>query len=161
MDIFLGIDPGSKRIGYGLIAKKGSTLSFLSAGILRIGAENSSEQKQKNLLAIRNQISELINIHQPKSLAIEKLFFSKNKKTVFAVSESRGVVLLSAAENKIKVQEFSPNEIKLAVTGYGLADKTAVCKMVKLILKEPKLKMIDDAIDALAVAITASQKTLD
>jgi len=86
-----------------------------------------------------------------------KLFFMKNQKTAMSVAEARGAIMLSAAESGLSVKEFSPNEVKAGITGYGLADKKAVLKMVRLILNQPSLNLIDDASDALAIAIVASQ----
>jgi crossover junction endodeoxyribonuclease RuvC len=89
-------------------------------------------------------------------VAIEKLFFAKNQKTAIAVAQSRGVVLLATKEQGIRIKEYTPNEVKLGVTGYGFADKKAVLKMVRLILNKGDLKVIDDASDALALAIFAA-----
>ncbi len=86
-------------------------------------------------------------------MVIEKIFFMKNQKTGIEVAQARGAILLLALENKIKIIECSPNEMKAAVSGYGFADKKAIEKMVKLILNKPDLDVIDDAVDALAMAI--------
>lgn len=149
--IILGIDPGSERIGYGLILKEKNKIKLLEAGILKIRKENP------RLLEIKYQIDKIIKKWQPQILAIEKVYFMKNKKTALEVTQSRGVIILSAEENKLVIKEYSPNEIKAGITGYGLADKKSIAKMVKLLLNEPKLKIIDDATDALAVAIMATQ----
>jgi len=149
--IVLGIDPGSKRIGYGLIEKTGGKLKLIEANLL---------VHPKNLLEIKNQVSFLIEKFSPESLAVEKVFFSKNQKTALEVSEARGVIILSALEKNLPIREFTPNEVKSAVAGYGLANKKAVAKMVRLTLNEPTLKVIDDVSDALAIAITATSKLL-
>ena len=149
--IVLGIDPGSKRIGYGLIEKTGGKLKLIEADLL---------VHPKNLLEIKNQVSFLIEKFSPESLAVEKVFFSKNQKTALEVSEARGVIILSALEKNLPIREFTPNEVKSAVAGYGLASKKAVAKMVRLTLNEPTLKVIDDVSDALAIAITATSKLL-
>src|SRR3989344_316336 len=149
--IVLGIDPGSKRIGYGLIEKTGGKLKLIEADLL---------VHPKNLLEIKNQVSFLIEKFSPESLAVEKVFFSKNQKTALEVSEARGVIILSALEKNLPIREFTPNEVKSAVAGYGLASKKAVAKMVRLTLNEPTLKVIDDVSDALAIAITATSKQL-
>ena len=149
--IVLGIDPGSKRIGYGLIEKTGGKLKLIEANLL---------VHPKNLLEIKNQVSFLIEKFSPESLAVEKVFFSKNQKTALEVSEARGVIILSALEKNLPIREFTPNEVKSAVAGYGLASKKAVAKMVRLTLNEPTLKVIDDVSDALAIAITATSKQL-
>lgn len=146
--IVLGIDPGVRRIGYGLVQKEGSRLTCLEAGILKVTALKQElalqEAKQELFLVIKK--------FQPQLLAIERLFFAKNKKTALAVAEARGVVLLSAAECGVPVVEYAPNAVKLGVAGYGKADKKAVWKMVQFTLGLQG-KMIDDASDALALAI--------
>lgn len=151
--IILGIDPGSRRIGYGLIQKNLNQLKFLSAGILEIKSRNSFEI----FVEIKGQMDFLIKKFRPKIMAVEKLYLVRNQKTAMETAEARGIIILSAIEHRVAVKEYSPNEIKAGVTGYGLADKKAVAKMVRAILAEPRLNFIDDATDALAVAILASQ----
>ena len=150
----IGIDPGSKRIGYGVIEKIGSSLRLVDAGLLKV----ASHSNPSALLETKSHLEELIKKFRPSVLAVEKLYFVRNQKTAFAVSENRGVVMLVAAENNLKIQEYSPNEVKQGVAGYGSADKKAVLKMVRIILGEKNLEVIDDASDALALAILASQK---
>ena len=151
--IILGIDPGTTRVGYGVIKKDGRRLSLLSAGIL--GTDN----KEKTLLDIKNELGKITKKFKPATIAIEKLFFSKNQKTAIRVAEARGVIILHSLENKIRMEEYSPNEVKLGVTGYGFADKKAILNMVGLILGEHNLRVIDDASDALALAIFAANKS--
>lgn len=155
--IILGIDPGSRRIGYGLIQKDRNMFSFLDAGILSV----KKKSDQEIFLEIRNGIHLLIKKFKPELMAIEKLYFAKNRKTGIQVAEARGVILLSAAEKDLAVKEYAPNEVKSNVAGYGFADKNSVAKMVKLILRAPHLDLIDDATDALAVAITAGSDRVD
>lgn len=150
--IILGIDPGTRRIGYGLIKKDGSALSLVSAGLLSVTATNDADA----LLEIKMEADRIIRQNKPGLFVIEKLYFSKNQKTALKVAEARGALVLSAMEAGLPIEEFSPNEVKMAVTGYGSADKKAVLKMVRLILKTPSLKVIDDASDALALAIAGS-----
>jgi crossover junction endodeoxyribonuclease RuvC len=146
--IILGIDPGTKRVGYGLIEKDGSKIKFLKAGILKI-----ESPLPFNLLEIEKELSNLIKKFNPEILVVEKIFFMQNQKTGIEVAQARGAILLSALKNKIKIIECAPNEVKSAVSGYGFANKKAVEKMVKLILNKPDLNVIDDAVDALAMAI--------
>ncbi len=146
--IILGIDPGTKRVGYGLIEKTGPKIKFLTAGILKI-----EKPLPLNLLDIEKELSDLIKRFKPETMIIEKIFFIKNRKTGIEVAQARGAILLLALKNKIKIIECAPNEMKAAVSGYGFADKKAVEKMVKLILDKPDLNLIDDAVDALAMAI--------
>ena len=155
--IILGIDPGSRRIGYGLIQKNLNKLKFLSAGILKIKGRNSFEVFGE----IKDQMDFLIKKFRPKIMAVEKIYLVRNQKTAIETAEARGIIILSAIEHRVALKEYSPNEIKAGVTGYGLADKKAVAKMVRAILAEPRLNLIDDATDALAIAILASQRGID
>lgn len=147
--ISLGIDPGTRRIGYGIIEKVHADIRFVVAGILEI----ESSDDVPALHETKKEIDALIKKYKPDVLAIEKLFFAKNQKTALAVAQARGVVLLAAAECGLPIREFTPNEVKLGISGYGLADKKAMLKMVQLILGRHDLKIIDDASDALAIAI--------
>jgi crossover junction endodeoxyribonuclease RuvC len=145
----LGIDPGTRRIGYGVVRKEGSDACFVVAGILDIvGTDDISA-----LAEVKEGIDALIKKYKPDGFSIEKLYFAKNQKTALAVAQARGVILLSASERGIPIREYAPNEVKLGIAGYGFADKRAMLKMTKLILKTPDLKVIDDASDALAIAI--------
>ncbi|MEK9154518.1 MAG: crossover junction endodeoxyribonuclease RuvC [Patescibacteria group bacterium] len=150
--LILGIDPGSTRTGYGIIKKDGNNLRLIKSGLLKI----SSKDKQQRLVELAQSFSGLIKKQKPQLIAIEKLFFMKNIKTALDVAQSRGVLTLIALEHKIPLLEYSPSEIKAAATGYGLADKKAVAKMVAIILKVDKINKIDDVTDALATAITAA-----
>lgn len=154
--IILGIDPGTTRAGYGVIRVSGSETTLIAAGILKVpkGAD-----KATLLEAIKNGVTKLCAEYSPSLVAIEKLFFAKNRKTALAVAEARGVMLMAAKEAGADIREYSPNEVKMAVTGYGGADKKAVLKMVRLILRSPELKVIDDASDALAIALAAAQNS--
>ncbi len=151
--IILGIDPGTQRVGYGVIQVEYGRTELLSAGILKV----SPGDPLRVLPEIHRELGALIKTHRPQALAIEKLFFMKNQKTAFAVAQARGVILLAAIEAGLKIYEFAPNEVKSGLTGYGHADKGAVLKIVRLILGAPGLKVIDDASDALAIALFASQ----
>ncbi len=151
--IIIGIDPGTDRAGYGLIEKQGSALRFCEAGLL----STSKLRGPDALFAIKTHLDALLAQYQPQVLATEKLFFMKNQTTGIQIAEARGVILLAAREKNIPIAEFAPTEVKMAVTGYGQSDKHAVLKMVRLILKTPELSVIDDAADALAIAIAAAQ----
>ncbi|MBS3903655.1 MAG: crossover junction endodeoxyribonuclease RuvC [Anaplasmataceae bacterium] len=149
--IILGIDPGTHRLGYGLIEKTGSTLRFLEAGLINIATEppQSFEEAKKGL-------EKIIATYKPQRVGLEKLFFAKNQKTAMAVSEMRGVLRLTIIENQLELYEFNPKEIKLCVCGDGQADKKGVAKMMKLILNLHHHSFIDDAWDGLAIAYTTS-----
>ncbi len=150
--ISLGIDPGTRRIGYGIIEKVHADVCFIAAGILEIASSRDTDDIAA-LQETKRGIDVLIKKYKPDVFAIEKLFFAKNQKTALAVAQARGVILLAAAECGLAVKEFTPNEVKLGISGYGLADKKAMLKMVRLILGQHDLKIIDDASDALAIAI--------
>ena len=148
--VVLGIDPGSRRVGYGLIKQpSGRRVEFLAAGLLSI----KSSTEEGALLEIKSGLLKIIQKFSPEIMVVERLFFSRNQKTGIAVAQARGVIVLTAAERGLEIQEVSPNEVKSGVGGYGLADKRAVLKMVRLILGQPNLKLVDDASDALALAI--------
>jgi crossover junction endodeoxyribonuclease RuvC len=147
--ITLGIDPGTRRIGYGVVDSQNGAAHFVAAGIFKITATEDVAALEET----KQEIDRLIAEYQPESVAIEKLFFAKNQKTAIAVAQARGVILLATKECGIRIKEYTPNEVKLGVTGYGFADKKAVLKMVRLILNKHDLKVIDDASDALALAI--------
>jgi crossover junction endodeoxyribonuclease RuvC len=153
--ISLGIDPGTRRIGYGIIEKKkDNSVCFLAAGILDIKSTNNTAA----LAETKKGVAALLKKYKPDVFAIEKLYFAKNQKTALTVAEARGVIMLAAYETGVPIKEYTPNEIKLGITGYGFADKKAVLKMVQLILGEHNLKIIDDASDALAVAIMGANE---
>lgn len=149
--VILGIDPGTHRVGYGLIESSRRDCRYLTAGILSLGRAEPHSQLQR----IKQELDSLIQTFRPEALAIEKLFFTKNQKTGIAVAQARGVILLAAAEHSLSLAEFGPSEMKAHLTGNGTADKLSVLKMVRLSLKCPSLNVIDDASDALALALVA------
>jgi crossover junction endodeoxyribonuclease RuvC len=151
----LGVDPGSTRVGYGLIEKDGNELKFIKAGLLKI----SSPDKSQRLLEIERSFSRLLKKEKPDLAVLERLYFLKNMKTALEVAQSRGVLTLVITKYKIPLLEHTPLEIKQAVTGYGLADKKSVAKMVAKILKIKKISRYDDVSDALAAAILGSNRT--
>ena len=148
--IVLGIDPGTAATGYGLIERDGSRLRLVDYGCLETLPTHDLPAR---LLEIHRAVTELIVTHRPAQIGVERLVFNRNVQTAFAVGQARGVVLLAAAENGLPVFEYGPHEVKLAVTGYGRADKGQVQRMVQMVLGMPKLPKPDDAADALAVAI--------
>lgn len=151
--IVLGIDPGNVRAGYGVIKKERGLFECLENGILKIGgSKNAGEQ----LHLLELELKKLIKKYKPDAAGLEKLFVSKNLKTVMGVAEARGVIHKVIFENNIKLIELAPQSIKLSVTGNGRADKKAVAKMVGLLLKIKTDGLLDDATDALAIAIAAS-----
>lgn len=151
--IVLGIDPGTAAMGYGIVEAKGGRLRMVDAGCLTTKPDASLPSR---LLAIHALLDELIALHRPDLLAVERLFFSRNAQTAFAVGQARGVVLLAAAQAEVPVREATPNEVKVAVTGYGSADKEQVGRMVAVCLALEEAPRPDDTADALAVAIWAA-----
>ncbi len=147
--IVLGIDPGTASLGYGIVERTGGRLREVDHGCLTTSPDLSLPER---LLAIHALVDELISLHQPDLLGIERLFFSRNVQTAFAVGQARGVVLLAAAQHGTSVREATPNEVKSAITGYGAADKEQVQRMVQLVLGMSELPRPDDAADALAIA---------
>lgn len=154
--ISLGIDPGTRRIGYGVVECEGGAARYLAAGLFKI----TSTDDVAALEETKREIDRLITEYKPDVVAIEKIFFSKNQKTAIAVAHARGVILLAVKEHGIAMRECTPNEVKMGVTGFGGADKKAVLKMVRLILNKPGLTVIDDASDALALAIFCGNERL-
>jgi crossover junction endodeoxyribonuclease RuvC len=148
--IVLGIDPGTAALGYGLVERTGSTLRALDFGCVTTSPDATLPER---LVEIHAAVVALIAEHLPDLVAVERLFFSKNVQTAFAVGQARGVVLLAAAQAGLGVREATPGEIKLGVTGYGNADKEQVGRMVAVILGLATVPTPDDASDALAAAI--------
>jgi crossover junction endodeoxyribonuclease RuvC len=148
--IVLGIDPGTAATGYGIVERTGSQLRAIDYGCLET---LPTQALPVRLLEIHRAVTELIVAHRPAHIGVERLFFNRNVQTAFAVGQARGVVLLAAAEHGLPVFEYGPHEVKLAVTGYGRADKSQVQRMVQMVLGMATLPRPDDAADALAVAI--------
>ena len=136
----LGIDPGYSLIGFGIIDEK----KVFEYGCIK--AEN-------DLTSLYKQLNKLIIKHKPEAMAVEKLYFSRNVKTALRVSEARGVILLCASLAGVPVAEYSPLEVKMALTGYGKADKYQMQHMVKSLLGLSEIPKPDDTADALAIAI--------
>ncbi len=148
--IILGIDPGTAITGYGLVKSTSNRLELIDYGCIRTETGLSAAERLK---MIDQQLTKIIKKNKPEKVAVEDIFFFKNLKTVIAVSQARGVILARAAKMKVPVIEYTPLQIKQAVTSYGRADKTQVQKMVKLLLKLKQIPKPDDAADALATAI--------
>ena len=147
----IGVDPGSARVGYGIIELERGTPKFVRAGILPVSATHAGDR----LVQIERSFSKLIRAERPGLIAIEKIYFAKNAKTAVSVAQSCGVLTMVGAKLKIPVFEYTPLEVKLAVTGHGLADKRAVAKMVQKILRVDLGSVYDDVTDALAISIVA------
>jgi crossover junction endodeoxyribonuclease RuvC len=148
--IILGIDPGLAATGFGLIKKRGSKLTMINYSCIKTQAKTPTETR---LMEIYQALNKLIKKYKPDIIAIEQLFFCKNVKTALAVGQARGVVILAAGKNKSVIKEFTPLQIKQALTGYGRASKKQIQQMVKIILNLSKVPKPDDAADALATAV--------
>lgn len=152
----LGIDPGFGRLGWGVIEKmKGQDWQAKAFGCLETSAKKSLSER---LLEIHKEIRLLIKKYRPERVAVEELFFFQNVSTAIQVGQARGVVLLSAVEAGLPVDEYTPLEVKQAVAGYGRAEKKQVQKMVAVLLGLKGKVKSDDAADALAVALCAGAR---
>ena len=150
----LGIDPGTGILGFGIIdvSEKGS-LKLIDAGVIRTPSEDSDS---KRLLTIFNELTEIIDEFKPTIMSVEKLFFAQNVTTAMTVSQARGVVLLIGMQYKLELFEYTPLQIKQALTSYGRATKKQIQEMVKIILGLTEHPKPDDCADALAAAICHS-----
>lgn len=148
--IILGIDPGFERMGCAILEKSRKEEKLIYSSCL---FSSKNDPHEKRLLVLANGLKKIIQDFRPDTMAIEKLFFTANQKTAMKVAEARGVALLLAAENNLKVLEFTPLEIKMAMTGYGRAEKDQVRKMAQAMLKMDGNKKLDDEIDAIAIAL--------
>ena len=156
--IVLGIDPGTAALGYGIVESSRGRLREVDHGCLVTSPDAALPDR---LLAVHTLVDELLAVHSPRIVAIERLFFSKNVQTAFAVGQARGVVLLAAAQHRTPVVEATPNEVKAAIAGYGAADKEQVQRMVQLVLGMAELPRPDDAADALAIAVWGANSARD
>lgn len=148
----LGIDPGTATTGYGLIRlEPDGSLLAVKYGVISTPKNTPAPER---LVMLYDQLQELLREHKPETAAVEKLFFQRNITTAIAVGQARGVMLLSLAQAGLDVFEYTPNEIKQAVAGYGSAGKRQVQEMVRMLLTLEDIPRPDDAADALAVAIT-------
>ncbi len=152
MPLVIGIDPGTATIGYAIIRDNpdGSIEAIDYGAIITPKTDTAAVR----LVQVYEQVTNLIAHYHPDSAAVEKLFFQKNITTAIAVGQARGVVMLALAQAGLEIGEYTPNEVKLAVTGYGSADKRQVQEMVKVLLSLDTIPKPDDAADALAIAIT-------
>jgi crossover junction endodeoxyribonuclease RuvC len=152
MSLVLGIDPGTATTGYGLVrGQPDGSLESVGFGTIRTPAGLAAHQR---LSILFHQLNEILLLHRPDSCAVEKLFFQRNISTAIAVGQARGVLMLAISEAGLDMSEYSPNEVKLAVAGYGSAGKKQVQDMVRVLLALPEIPKPDDAADALAIAIT-------
>ncbi len=147
----LGIDPGVERIGIAVIEKTGPKETYVFSECFKTSAQLPHAER---LAAIGTEIARVVAEHAPVALAIEKLYFEKNVTTAMGVAEARGVALYECAKAGMRIHEYTPMQIKVAVTGYGKSDKAAIMQMVPRLIKLPERNMIDDEVDAIAIALT-------
>ena len=155
--IILGVDPGTAITGYGVVGQntRGS-FELLACGVIRTSAEREMHLR---LHEIFHDILALITEFRPDEMAIEKLFFGRNVTTAITVGQARGAILLAAAERGLGVAEYTPAEVKQAITGYGNAEKRQIQEMVQRVLDLPHPPQPDDAADGVAIAICHLQRT--
>lgn len=148
----LGIDPGTGILGFGVIdIDARGKAKLVDGGVIRTPVKQPDSER---LLTIYEELSEIITMHKPKIMSVEKLFFAQNVTTAMSVSQARGVVLLCGEQNGLTLFEYTPQQIKMAITGYGKADKKQVQEMVRVVLGLKEVPKPDDCADALAAAIT-------
>lgn len=153
--VIIGIDPGTATTGYGMIESIRGKISLIQYGIISTKKHLSQSARLREIYL---DLNELIDKGEPSLLAIESLFFQKNAKTAISVAQSRGVILLAAANHNLQIREFTPMQVKINLTSHGKAEKQQVQHMVKNLLGLKNIPQPDDAADALALAICAAQK---
>ncbi len=145
----MGIDPGSRITGYGVVSRKGSSIIHVASGVIRVDTKNPKHFK---LMEIKKGLDEVIGRFQPTAIAIEDIFVARNPKSALTLGEARGVALLSAAEAGIELFEYSAREVKRSVVGSGAAHKSQVALMVAKLLGMKNEPATEDETDALAIA---------
>lgn len=152
----LGIDPGSRATGYGVIIKKSNRLSYVTCGVIRLGDNYTFSERLK---VIFDSLCEVIEAHKPTVAAIEDVFVAANPRTALKLGHARGVAVLAALHNGLKVYDYTPRLVKQAVVGYGNADKQQMQQMVRVLLNLSASPSADAA-DALAVAMCHANQTI-
>ncbi len=148
--IALGIDPGTAIVGYAVVAARGDNLSMIACDVITTPAHMPLAERFQH---IYQSLIEIIGIYHPNEAAMEELFFAKNARTAMTVGQARGVAMLALANGGLPISEYTPKQVKQAVTGYGGAAKDQVGEMVRILLKLSAIPRPDDAADAAAVAI--------
>jgi len=152
----LGIDPGSRATGYGVITKKANQLYYVTCGVIRLGAKYTFNDRLKMIF---NGLCEVIEIHKPTVAGVEDVFVAANPRTALKLGHARGVAVLAALHNGMRVYDYTPRMVKQAVVGYGNADKQQVQQMVRVLL-QLSASPSSDAADALAVAMCHANQTI-
>ncbi len=146
----LGIDPGIAIVGYGVVDKEGNRYKTVAYDAVTTKAHTPLEDR---LEKVYNGVCEIIKEYKPDAMSIEELFFNNNAKTALTVGQARGVIILAAVQNHIPVYEYTPLQVKQALTGYGRASKTQIQQMMKSMLGLSEVPKPDDVADALAIAV--------
>jgi crossover junction endodeoxyribonuclease RuvC len=150
----VGIDPGTGILGFGIIEANGSQAQLVDAGVIRTPVK---EDDAVRLQTIYEELTDIITATKPTAMSVEKLFFIRNITTAMTVSQARGVVLLCGKQAGLSIFEYTPLQIKMAITGYGRAEKKQIQEMVRVILQLKDVPKPDDCADALAAALTHAQ----
>lgn len=148
--VTLGIDPGTAIVGYAVVAARGSELSMVACDVITTPAGMPLPERLQNIF---HRLSEIVSTYHPNEAAMEELFFAKNARTALSVGQARGVAMLALANGGLSIAEYTPKQVKQAVTGYGAASKEQVGEMVRILLRLKAVPRPDDAADAAAVAI--------
>jgi len=148
--IVIGIDPGLATVGFGVIRTENRNITPISYGCIKTSPDKQTPQR---LLDIFNEITSLFEKYKPEVIAVETLFFSKNVTNGLSISEARGVIFLAAAQHSIPIFEYTPNQVKQAITGSGKADKKQMQEMIKRLLDLDEIPKSDDAADGLSIAL--------
>jgi crossover junction endodeoxyribonuclease RuvC len=149
--IVLGIDPGLARMGYGVIEKMGNRVVHITHGCIKTDRKDTTAGAR--LSHLYGGLKDLFEEHRPGCAAVEKLFFSKNITSAMGVAEVRGIILLVCEQERVPVTEYTPNQVKQAITGSGRADKKQVQEMIRRLLHLPEIPSPDDAADGLSIAL--------
>ena len=150
----LGIDPGTGILGFGVIESQGGKVYLVDAGVIRTPVH---EDDAVRLVTIYEELTDIIASTKPTSMSVEKLFFARNVTTAITVAQARGVVLLCGRQAGLVIAEYTPLQIKMALTGYGRADKKQIQEMVRVSLGLKETPKPDDCADAIAAALTHAQ----
>ena len=150
----LGIDPGTGILGFGVIDSHKGKVQLVDAGVIRTPVH---EDDAVRLQTIFDELTDIIVATKPTEMSVEKLFFARNVTTAMTVAQARGVVLLCGKQAGLEIAEYTPLQIKMAVTGYGKADKKQIQEMVRVILGLKEVPKPDDCADAIAAALTHAQ----
>lgn len=150
----LGVDPGTGILGFGVVEAEKGKVALVDAGVIRTPVK---EDDAVRLQTIYEELTDIIAQAKPRAMVVEKLFFARNVTTAITVAQARGVVLLCGKQAGLEIFEYTPLQIKMALTGYGRADKKQMQEMVRVVLQLAEVPKPDDAADALAAALMHAQ----